>query len=422
MRMLGPAGVIAICLAAFGLALREGTGYGLVNAISIGAGSVSLVAMSLCLVLAARPTILEPAFGGLDRMYHVHKWLGITALGAMILHEQLEPHFGRWVRETAVGEFGGELGEAAYYALLALIVLSWVKRVPLLGWEIPYHLWWFGHRLTGAVFALALLHAQLVDMPIGRGGPLFLIVNILGAIGIASYLFIEFIAARWRRRNYGVVAVERQPGATRLVLHPKGRPMRWRPGQFAFLSAPSAGLREAHPFTIAGSPDRDGGVLFLIKPLGDWTRRLPDRLRPGDTVKIEGPYGRFDFRKGGKRQVWIAGGVGVTPFLAWVQSLSESDALRVHLFYCVRTAREAIGLDLLKDAARLFPFFTFDLVVTGEEARLDARRVADRTPFPAGGADFFFCGPVTLRHAILKGLTSLGIVPRRVFFELFEFR
>jgi predicted ferric reductase len=414
--------VIVICLTAFGLALHEGIAYGLTNAISIGAGSVSLVAMSGCLVLAARPRVLESAFGGLDRMYYVHKWLGIAALAAMIVHEQLEPHFRRWVRETAIGEFGGGLGEVAYYALIALILLSWVKHIPLIEWEIPYHLWWFTHRLTGVLFALALLHQLLVDMPISRVGALSLLVNVMGAIGIASYLFIEFVAARWRRRSYGVSSVERQPGATRLMLYPNGRPMRWRPGQFAFLSAATPGLREPHPFTIAGHPNRDGSVHFLIKPLGDWTRRLPDRLRPGDAVEIEGPYGRFDFRKGGREQVWIAGGVGITPFLAWVQSLSETDDLRIHLFYSVRTEREAMGLDLLRDAGALFPFFTFDLVVTEKSARLDARGVVERTPFPSGGADFFFCGPVNLRNAILKGLKSLGFIPRRVFFELFEFR
>ena len=422
MKMLGPAAVIAACLAAFGLGLYEGIAYGLANAISLGAGSVALAAMSLCLVLAARPGILESAFGGLDRMYYVHKWLGITALGAMIAHEQLEPHFKRWVRETAIGEFGGGLGEVAYYALVALILLSWVKRIPLIEWEIPYHLWWFTHRLTGALFALALFHQLLVDMPISRVGPLSLLVNILGGIGIASYLFIQFVAARWRRRGYRVMSVERQPGATRVVLFPNGRPMRWRPGQFAFLSASTPGLQEPHPFTIGGHPDRDGSVRFLIKPLGDWTRRLPDRLRPGDAVEIEGPYGRFDFRKGGREQVWIAGGVGITPFLAWVQSLSETDDLRIHLFYSVRTAREAIGIDLLRDAAALFSFFTFELVITEKGDRLDARRVADRTPFSSRAADFFFCGPVNLRNAILKGLNSLGFTPRRVFFEIFEFR
>ncbi len=43
-------------------------------------------------------------------------------------------------------------------------------------------------------------------------------------------------------------------------------------------------------------------------------------LRTGTRVQVEGPYGRFDFRKGGARQIWLAGGIGITPFLAWAES------------------------------------------------------------------------------------------------------
>lgn len=422
MRMLGPAAAIAICLLAFALSLRAGLSYGLENVLSLSAASVSLVAMSQCLVLAARPRFLEPVFGGLDRMYHVHKWLGIAALGAMVLHDQIELDFERWTRETGLGDFGKDVGEVAYYGLIALILFSWIKRIPLIEWEIPYRFWWFTHRLTGTFFALAVLHQLLVDMPFGWADPLSVLLNVSGVTGIACYLFIEFVAARWRRRAYRVATLTREAAATQLLLVPTGRAMRWRPGQFAFLSTSTPGLREPHPFTIAGHPDSDNSIRFMIKPLGDWTRRLPDRLRRGDGVEIEGPYGRFDFRKGGSRQIWIAGGVGITPFLAWVQSLSKDESRRIHLFYSVRTADEAIGLDILKDAAAQFPGFSFDLVVTTQGSRLDARRVADSAPFDPNGADFFFCGPVNLRHAILKGLKSLVITPGRVRFELFEFR
>lgn len=114
--------------------------------------------------------------------------------------------------------------------------------------------------------------------------------------------------------------------------------------------------------------------------------------------------------------------MGVTPFLAWLQTLSKDEDRRVHLFYSVRTEDEAIGLDVLRDAAEYFPSFSYDVIVTQREGRLDADRVLARAPFAAEGADFFFCGPTALRRAILKGLKARGVRPRRVRFELFEFR
>ena len=49
-------------------------------------GVLAIGAMSLCMVLAARPHWLEPHLDGLDKMYRLHKWLGITALVTAVAH------------------------------------------------------------------------------------------------------------------------------------------------------------------------------------------------------------------------------------------------------------------------------------------------------------------------------------------------
>ncbi len=59
----------------------------------------------------------------------------------------------------------------------------------------------------------------------------------------------------------------------------------------------------------------------MIKPLGDYTQQLHQQLQVGHSVRIEGPYGRFDGQGVQERQqVWIAGGVGVTPFIALLEA------------------------------------------------------------------------------------------------------
>jgi len=145
-------------------------------------------------------------------------------------------------------------------------------------------------------------------------------------------------------------------------------------------------------------------------------------LKPGTTVQIEGPYGRFNFRKGSQRQVWIAGGIGITPFLAWIQSLSIDEARRIHLLYSALNAQEAFGLNILAKAKAAFPQFSFDVVFSQSEGRPNAERLIANAPFNLKGADFFFCGPPNMRKSILEGLNAQGMTPRRVNFELFEFR
>jgi predicted ferric reductase len=420
--MRGLIAVAAFCLVALVLSFQSVSAYGSGNSLGIATGAMAVVAMSQCLILAARPRLLEPLFGGLDRMYRAHKWLGIAALGLMLAHDQLEPDFEHWVRETEIGGFANDLGEFALYGLIVLILFSWIKRIPVLGWEIPYQFWWFTHRLTGAFFALVAVHQLLVDTPYGWVDPLAVYLNVFCALGIASYLYIELLARRLRRRPYRVESLERQSGATELALMPVGRPMRWRPGQFAFLSAPGSGLGEAHPFTITTPPQSDGRLRFAIKPLGDWTRRIPERLSPGATVEVEGPYGRFDFRRGWKQQIWIAGGIGITPFIAWSRGLVDDEQRRIHLLYSISRERDAIGLDVLNEVTDTVEAFSFDLVITDRDGRPSVDRLLAGAPFSTKEAELFFCGPVELRRAILRGLEVRGLAPRRVRFEYFEFR
>src|SRR3546814_13842940 len=49
-------------------------------------GVVAIGCMGLAMVLALRPLWPQAWLGGLDKMYRLHKWLGIAALVAAILH------------------------------------------------------------------------------------------------------------------------------------------------------------------------------------------------------------------------------------------------------------------------------------------------------------------------------------------------
>ena len=57
--------------------------------------------MSGCLILAVRPKILETPLGGLDKMYRLHKWLGIIALSGSILH-WICKQFPKWLIELSL--------------------------------------------------------------------------------------------------------------------------------------------------------------------------------------------------------------------------------------------------------------------------------------------------------------------------------
>lgn len=58
-------------------------------------GNISILAMNACMILAVCPKMLEGLFGELDKMYRLHKWLGIIALSGSILH-WTSKQFPKW--------------------------------------------------------------------------------------------------------------------------------------------------------------------------------------------------------------------------------------------------------------------------------------------------------------------------------------
>ena len=117
----------------------------------------------------------------------------------------------------------------------------------------------------------------------------------------------------------------------------------------------------------------------------------------------------------------MAGGIGITPFLAWAEALKDG-AGPVHLFYCIRSRDEAPHLDEIEALAKAKPNLTLHLVISGEGARLNADMIAQEVGTDLTTAKVSFCGPVLLRNALQSGLRRHGITGRRFHFEEFEFR
>ena len=159
---------------------------------------------------------------------------------------------------------------------------------------------------------------------------------------------------------------------------------------------------------------------FQIKALGDYTRGLAQRLQPGQGVRVEGPYGRFDLgrRKRRARQIWIAGGIGVTPFLAWLESLQATPdkAPAAELHYCTRDqASDAFVPRLLALCAAL-PGIRLHVHGARQGATLTAASLG-----VSGKTEIWFCGPTGLANALRQGLAALGWRPR-FHQEAFEMR
>lgn len=373
-------------------------------------GMTALIAMAVSQVIATRWPGVEAVFGSLDQSYRLHKWLGLWALAASFLHDTIDADMRGLGRETVLTDAAETAGEISLYGLLILVVIT-------VATFIPYHLWKWTHRFIGVFFVLSAFHYMFILKPFANGDPLGLYMGVVCLTGVVAYAYTS--APRWLRpaRAYSIAALKPQGEALAVTLLPKGRKLSYRPGQFAFFSFPDLGLTEPHPFTLSAAPDASGSLRLTIAPLGDYTRRVQRRLTLGARARVEGPFGHFGAPRG--PQVWIAAGIGITPFAAMAQALPEG-AGPVTLFYSLRERSKAAHLDELEQAARDGKI-TLILRETATEGRLSAQDIA-ATMGDLSRHTILYCGPVELRNTLRRAFRSLGVPPRRFRYELFEIR
>jgi len=209
--------------------------------------------------------------------------------------------------------------------------------------KLRYGTWKKTHQYLGLSFFLAGLHALLIPSDISRSLPLRVYILSLAAVALLVFAYRTvlgtFLVKRHRYTVKRVIALSER--IAEIELAPTGTPMRFVPGQFAFVRFRSKDLStESHPFSIASS-SHDDHLRFAIHALGDGTKQMLALLTEGTTALVEGSFGQLSSRDDAE-QVWIGGGVGVVPFLSMARSLKPNDAgPSITLFYSAKSERDA---------------------------------------------------------------------------------
>ncbi len=401
-------------------------------------------AFALNLVLGARLRPVESLLGGLDRMYRTHRVLGQAAFVLLLGHvvfilagratistetalDLLRPAAG-WTVFAGVLAFGG--------MTLAIVLTLFVR----LGHEVFVYV----QRTFGFVFLLASYHVFTTPGARDDSRALNLYMAGLATLGIAAFVYRSLLGnVLVRRRRYRVVTVNRlDEFVTEIVMEPAVGPLAFAPGQFVFVNFRSLALREQfhplevslrrrrfsirageianqfHPFSITSAPG-EPTLRVTVKAVGDYTRALRT-LEPGAVAIVEGPYGSFSQRTvANGRQIWMAGGIGVTPFLSMARSLDGAPR-SIDFYYCVEHQPEAHFLDELREIAGSRDDFSVVLVARDTDGFLSAERVA-REQDDLLSADVLICGPPAMIGNLRSQLRALGVPDERIHAEEFGF-
>lgn len=388
-------------------------------ALSLASGVTAFSLMGAAALLGGRWRFVEVRFGGLDRVYRVHKWLGVWALGFASFHLVFKAGMEGWDTASILSlpPFLTRLvRQLSFVALMLIVMLALNRRIPYSTWR-----WW--HKLSGPLFVIAILHWLSFKSPISitdAAGAWLAIIAALGITAAAYKLLLYPLLSR--HAEYRVTAVSTGAAAVHLELSPVDRPIPFEPGQFAFLSMKEDGLREPHPFTIASGKDASGSLHLVIRSLGDYTQKLLERTKVGMHAELYAPWGQFKRPATSKEEIWIGGGVGISPFIAWLADEFAGGFDKVTLFYFFTPGREFPPVDVLEGMA--------------------LRRGAEFVPVPGGSADptfverfaetvrragadcveISFCGPPGLLDVIRARMREHRIPPASLRHEYFEFR
>lgn len=367
------------------------------------------------LLLMLREIRLTEWFGGLERMYAWHHVLGTLAYLVLLVHplafaidagrystHQAWAALSPWQQQWPVW-----LGWAALLGLMVGLSAAFSRR-------LGYSVWRWLHGLLALAVLFGFAHLILLGLS--------------GQILLTALLAVLLLLWRVVRTDCGLAArpfmvdrVETEAnGVVEISLRPLAQTLDAQPGQFAmfaFFDGPDFhGCREYHPYTIS-AVDPDGRLRVGVKALGDCTRRLQS-LRPGVAARVQGPYGNFLQDHGDRPQLWVAGGIGITPFMAVLRAGSMTGPVYLRYFY--RDPADAAYVDELQTLEGRLSMFDLRIQV-GEP---DPAALAEALPGAEvlAGCACYLCGPPGLLSSAMAILASRAVPRDDIHYEHFDFR
>ncbi len=386
------------------------------------AGLAGLALFAWSVILSARLKIFDKLFLGLDNMYRAHHIISIIALILLLCHPMLitiryllsSPIVAYEFIKPSIESPFRVLGQLTLYTFIALILATLYLNLKQKTFVLLM-------RLLGSLVFLGGIHAIFV------GGSdissLWLLqVYIVGLIAIAALVYVYrslFHGNFSKQYTYTLSTVKQKGDIIELCLKPQKDSFAYMPGQFAFIKFSLPGvLGESHPFTISSAAN-PAILRFSIRQLGDYTNMLHE-VKVGTPIAIDGPYGTFSNQVvTNQRQIWVAGGIGITPFLAMSSNIQDKSQ-KIDLYYSVQKKGEDIYLDELQNNAkkytniRLIPFYT------DQSGYLTADVIQKISGQFNTSTAFLICGPPSMMKSLRGQLVDLGVPKKSIHTEEFS--
>ena len=225
-----------------------------------------------------------------------------------------------------------------------------------------------------------------------------------------------------------ILAVEQVSEAAAILelsLDEEGKKLKFLPGQYARIQVPETDQWRAYSFANASAAE--GKLRFLIRllPSGVMSDYLRQRAKVGDFIQFEAPLGVFYLRKIERPLVFVAGGTGLSAFLAMLDDrVQKGDCNQpIHLYYGVNFEADLSELERLAHYKTQLAQFDYHIVVMKPSEQWQGNKgvVCDVfvRDFMAQPFDAYLCGPPAMIEATKTWLEQAQVAEHQLFFEKF---
>lgn len=387
-------------------------------------GVIGLTLLLLAAVLSIRLPRLDLMFGGLPRLWTIHRLIGFLGFVAVLLHAWLLGFAtvarGRTMSLNGLFPDWSDWSDWPVWAGWAALLLMVVFLAPTFQFfgRLNYQRWKRLHLLSAPALLLALMHT----LPLADHTWVWWL---LGALSFGAIIWRKGLSPHLGRTSWEVTEVRQlKHDVVEICLKPLSESLRYSAGQFVYLTPRvpglSAGNREEHPYTIASSPS-DSLLRLGIKDLGDASHAL-QTVPPGSRIEIEGPYGDFYLRHYPRRnQLWFGGGIGITPFVSGARAmLDDTSDTSVHLFYLSQDEHRSYYLEELQAIAREQPRFDITAHHFYVQGALTLAFLEDYCP-DFRDREVYLCGPPGMVSHLKPLLRKAGMAADAIHSEVFDF-
>lgn len=156
-------------------------------------------------------------------------------------------------------------------------------------------------------------------------------------------------------------------------------------------------------------------------------------LKPGDKVKISGPYGDFMAKDTDKEMCFIGGGAGMAPLRSHILHQLEgiNSGRRISFWYGARSVKEMFYHEEFTELAKRYDNFTYHVALSSPEKEdnwtgltgfvhthlINSYLNDHEDPTEI---EYYLCGPPPMIDAVIDSLYELGVEDDMIFYDKFS--